>query len=300
VDDEEHEELHGQRCWSRRGPHAERTIVLNGVTHKLTSYFPPHKHALHGGPKGYSFRVWQPKLENNSELIITPKSVGVRLSLHSPDGEMGYPGNVEAVVTYTLSDNNEYKVEFDASADQETPIMLTTHSYYNLSGDGQRDITGHELQLFSHRFPELDNELITTGTIRDVAGTPMDFSTPHLLGERIRGDYDMLRHGNNGYDLAFVLDKTGTPGAVEKAVRLKDPQSGRVMEISTDQLCVQLYTGNHLDIAGKKGRHYGRFHGVCFEMQGYTSASNRPQFPSIFVKPGQKYKNVTVHRFSAE
>jgi len=290
----------GVTCGRVANRTSRNQFVLNGVTHKVDPY-PPHKHHLHGGPKGFSFLVWEPRLVNNTEFLISPTSVGVRLGLLSPDGDMGYPGNVNVTATFEVTSANELIITYDATADRETPIMMTSHSYFNLSGGGKRDVTGHELKLFANKFVEVDSELIPTGKVREVVGTPMDFREPKLVGENIHADYDILKHGNDGYDLSFLVDRAGqTASSLAPAVRVKEQQSGRVMEVRTDQLCVQVYTGNHLDVKGKKGQHYGRYQGICFEAHGYVNAANMPSVPSIFVKPGQRYKSVTVHKFFTE
>jgi aldose 1-epimerase len=270
-------------------------FVLDGVTYNVAHY-PPHKNHLHGGPKGFTFYVWQPHLVNGSEIFIADKAVGVRLQHHSPDGDMGYPGNVNVVLTYWLNEDNEFSQNFEATTDKACPIMLTTHSYFNLCGDGKRDITDHEVLVEADVFPEVDAELIPTGMVRSVEGTPMDFRNFHKIGERIRGDYDMLRYGNNGYDLGFTLRNSSA--ALRRASVARDPESGRVLEVLTDQLVVQFYTGNHLDVVGKKGRHYGRYQGFCFETHGYVNAPNRPEAPQVTLRPGQRFAALTVHRFS--
>jgi len=219
----------------------------------------------------------------------------VRLKLHSPDGDMGYPGNLDVCLTYWLNENNEFSQYFEAKTDKSCPVMLTTHSYFNLSGDGKRDIRDHEILIDSNSFPELDADLIPTGKIRSVLGTPMDFREFHKIGEKLHDDYDILRYGN-GYDLAFALSDSSAN--LHRAAIARDPESGRVLEVLTNQLVVQLYTGNHLNVVGKKGRQYRLYHGICFETHGYINAPNRPEFPSIMVHPGHPYDALTVHRLS--
>jgi aldose 1-epimerase len=269
-------------------------FTLEGITYNL-AVDKPRKNHIHGGPKGFSFLHWEPHLMNGSELFIGEKAVGLRLSLHSSDGDMGYPGNMDVVLTYWLNEDNEFSQYFEAIVDKPCPVMMTTHSYFNLSGDGRRNIIDHELLIESNTFPDLDADLIPTGKILSVEGTPMDFRDFHKIGERINENYPILRFGN-GYDLPFILRDSSS--ALHRAVIARDPESGRVLEVVTDQLVVQLFTGNHVNDIGKKGRQYGRFHGVCFETHGYVNAPNRPEFPQILLRPGQVYRALTVHRFS--
>ena len=229
---------------------------------------------------------------------------------------VGYCGNVDAIVSYWVNEDNEWSVHFEARTDRACPVMLTSHSYFNLSG-GLRDIRDQEVQIFADEMPEVDQDLIPTGKIRKVEGTPMDFRTPHKVGEFISQPYDMLKAGNDGYDLAFIIN-SGDRGRLTKAAVLSDPVSGRIMEVLTDQRIVQFYTGQHLDATGKKGQHYSRnhgtrqspcydltslnrfFQGLCFETHGFVDAPNHTNFPSITLRPGELYSSLTVHRFSTK
>jgi len=160
-----------------------------------------------------------------------------------------------------LKEEGELCIDYEASTDRLTPIMLTNHAFFNLSGNGKRDVTSSELFLKSSEFPEIDSDLIPTGKIRSVDGTPMDFRTPRRVGGRIREDYDILRYGNGGYDLNFILDRKNDSD-VDLVARLRDVENGRVLEVMTNQKCLQVFSGNHLNMTGKKGQRYGKYHGM--------------------------------------
>ena len=269
---------------------AKGRFTLDGKQYTLAVNNEPN--ALHGGKKGFDKVVWR------AESFKKPEGVGVVFSYTSPDGEEGYPGKLEASVTYTLGDANSLTFEYHAVTDKATPVNLTQHSYFNLAGDGGGDILGHELTIRASRFTPVDKTLIPTGELRSVAGTPFDFTTPHAIGERIGADDEQIKFGL-GYDHNWVLDRE--PGdALQLAARVYEPTSGRVMEVSTVEPGLQFYTGNFLDgtITGKAGHVYRHRTGICLETQHYPDSPNKPDFPSTILKPGVEYRTRTVYAFS--
>jgi aldose 1-epimerase len=244
---------------------------------------------LHGGLKGFDKVLWTGKATDRN---------GVEFTYTSKDGEEGYPGNLAVKVTYTLTDENELKWEAEATTDAPTILNLVHHTYWNLSGDPTRPINDHVLMLKADGFLPTDIGLIPTGKIAPVAGTPMDFTKPTVIGERVDADYEALEFGG-GYDHAWVLEKGD---GVRLAARLKDPKSGRVMEISTDQPAIQFYGGNFLDgtVKGKGDVAYAKRTGLCLETEGFPDAPNHPNFPSAVLRPGETYTHKMIHRFLAE
>ena len=256
-------------------------FTLNGVEYKLAANYGAS--SLHGGIKGFDKAIWA------AEPVKQAGAVGVRFSYLSKDGEEGYPGNLRAVVTYTLTGNNELKLEYEAETDKATPVNLTNHSYFNLAGRG--DILGHELKLYADKFTPTNDALIPTGEIRGVKGTPEDFTTMAAIGARIA-------QVKGGYDLNYVLASSG--GALAAAAEVYEPTSGRVMELATTEPGIQFYTGNFLDgtITGKGGQVYPKHGGFCLETQHFPDSPNHPNFPSTILEPGKKYATLTVYKFS--
>lgn len=244
--------------------------------------------ALHGGLVGFDKVLWSGK----------PTGNGVEFSYTAKDGEEGYPGNLSVKVTYSLNDDNELKWVATATTDAPTVLNLVHHTYWNLSGDPNTSINDHVLTLNAPGYLPTDAGLIPTGEIAPVAGTPMDFTKPTAIGERVEADFQALKLGG-GYDHAWVLEKGN---GVRLAARVKDPKSGRVMEVSTDQAAVQFYGGNFLDgsAAGKHGVKYAKRSALCLETEGFPDSPNKPNFPSPVLRPGQTYKHVMIHKFSAE
>lgn len=247
---------------------------------------------LHGGPNGFFKQLWKAADASGAA------GVAVRMTYLSKDGEENYPGNLEATVTYTLTDRNELKIEYSATTDKETVVNLTNHSYFNLAGAGNGDILGHQLKINAKQTTPVDKTMIPTGKLADVAGTPFDFSKLTAIGARIDDPHEQIVIGK-GYDHNFVLDTGGKLDA--QAVEVYEPTTGRVMEVFTDQPGVQLYTANFLDgsIIGKGGKAYPRRSAFCLETQHYPDSPNKPNFPSTTLKPGEKYQTTTIYKFSA-
>ncbi len=242
-------------------------------------------HHLHGGKVGFDKVIWI------AEAIEQPQAVGVRLKYHSPAGEENFPGNLDCTVEYILNDKNELSITYHAQTDAATPVNLTQHSYYNLAGESSGNILGHELTLNADNYTPVDDTLIPTGQLAVVADTPLDFRKPKLIGAEIS-------QVPGGYDHNFVLNE-GNEG-LNFAARLCEPASGRVMEVFTTEPGIQFYAGNFLDgtLLGKGGIAYQKQGGLCLETQHYPDSPNKPQFPSVILRPGQNYYHHTVHRFS--
>ena len=267
---------------------AKGKFTLDGVTYTLATN--NNGNHLHGGVKGFDKVVWE------DQPVWRPDGVGVKLSYLSRDGEEGYPGNLKATVTYILTNDDELRIEYEATTDKATPVNLTHHGYFNFTG-AERDILGHELMLNADRFTPVDAGLIPTGELRPVAGTPMDFTRATAIGARIENDYEQLQFGG-GYDHNWVLNKEGKDMTLAAVVY--EPTSGRVMKVYTTEPGIQFYAGNFLDgtITGKEGKVYKHRYGFCLETQHFPDSPNKPDFPSTILRPGQKYETTTIYRFS--
>ncbi|HIG30119.1 MAG TPA: galactose mutarotase [Verrucomicrobiales bacterium] len=268
---------------------AKGKFSLNGKDYTLATNNAPNH--LHGGENGLDKKVWK------AEELIGSNAVGIRFAYSSPDGEEGYPGKLDIVVTYTLTEDNSLVIEYEAVTDQATPINLTNHAYFNLAGEGSGTILNQQMQIFADHFTPVDDTLIPTGEIGPVKGTSMDFTQPMTIGSRI----GKMVGDPGGYDHNYVLNKK-QPGQSSLAVRVKDPSSGRVMEIYTTEPGVQFYTGNFLDgtLEGKAGNAYQKNDGFCLECQHFPDSINQPNFPSVVLNPGEKYTQTTIHKFTAE
>ena len=268
---------------------ANGTFTLDGKTYTLPKNDGPN--TLHGGIKRtFDKVVWDGEPKKGGKP-------GVTFTYLSKDGEEGFPGNVKVKVTYTLNDDNELVIDYEATTDKATPINLSQHSYFNLAGEGTSDILNHEIMINADRFTPVDKNLIPTGELRAVKGTPLDFTTSTKVGARIDDDYEQLVLGH-GYDHNFVINRTGDNMAL--AARVYEPTSGRVLEVSTTQPGVQFYTGNFLDgtVIGKQGHVYKRRYGFCLETQHFPDSPNHPEFPSTILKPGETFQSKTIFKFS--
>ena len=266
-------------------------FTLDGRAYRLAAN--DGQNHLHGGVKGFDKVVWR------AEPVRGDSGAGVAFTFTSPDGDEGYPGALTARVTYTLTDQDELIVDYHATADQPTPVNLTQHTYFNLAGDGRRDILDHELMINADSFTPVDSTLIPTGVIAPVEGTPFDFRTPTAIGARIGADHQQLRFGR-GYDHNFVL--RDDDAALTHAARVVEPTTGRTLDIYTTEPGVQVYSGNFLDgsITGKGGHVYRHRYGFCLETQHYPDSPNQPRFPSTILRPGQQYRSRTVFAFGVQ
>ncbi|MHA0036487.1 aldose epimerase family protein [Deinococcus sp. PESE-13] len=268
---------------------ARGRFTLDGQTFQLACN--DGRHALHGGIKGFDQQLW------TGRAWATAHAALLELRLHSPDGTEGYPGNLDVVVTYALTPD-ALEVSYHVVTDAPTIVNLTQHTYWNLSGDAERDVLGHELTVAADRSTPVDNTLIPTGDLLDVTGTPFDFRTPQRVGEALlqHAASEQLRFAG-GYDHNFVLR-----GGDAMAVRLHDPVSGRTLTVETTEPGVQVYSGNFLDgsMRGKGGRVYARHWGLCLETQHFPDSPNQPDFPSVVLRPGQTFESRTRFSFGLD
>lgn len=262
---------------------AHGQFELDGQTYQLP--LNDGKNHLHGGISGFDKKIW------NAEDFIFPDSAGVVLAYLSKDGEEGFPGNLQVRVTYTLTNENELKIDYLATTDKPTIVNLTHHSYFNLKGQGKGNILDHQLQIFADKYVPVEDTLIPTGTLKPVDATPMDFTSMAAISSHI----DQV---DGGYDHTWALN--GYDGkSVFLAAKLIEPESNRMMEVFTDQPGVQFYTGNFLDgsITGKQNTVYEKHYGLCLETQHYPDSPNQPGFPSVELRPGEKYRTTTIYKF---
>jgi len=264
---------------------AKGEFLLDGKTYHLAKNNGPN--TLHGGLIGYDKVIW--------EAVEINDTTGVGLKMHylSKDGEEGFPGNLDVTVTYMLTNTDEFRIDYLASTDKATPLNLTHHSYFNLTGAGTGDVLNQMVMINAQKYTVVDNTFIPTGELRDVKGTPFDFTKDQLIGSRLKE----LSGNPVGYDNNYVLNKEGKE--ITLAAKATDPSSGRVIEVFTDQPGVQFYTGNFLDgsIIGKGGKAYKQYSGFCFETQKFPDSPNHPAFPNCILKPGEKYTSTTIYKF---
>lgn len=271
---------------------ANGTFTLDGKTYTLPKNDGPN--TLHGGTtRTFDRVVW------DAEPL--KGKTGVAFSYLSKDGDDGFPGNLKMKVTYTLTDGNALIIDYEATTDKATPINVSQHSYFNLKGEGNGDILDHEIMINADRFTPVDKNLIPTGELRPVKGTPFDFTTPTKIGARINDNYEQLVLGH-GYDHNFVINSHPEQSGLKLAARVHEPTSGRTLEVWTTQPGVQFYTGNFLDgkVVGKNGHAYQRRNGFCLETQHFPDSPNHPDFPSTILRPGETFHQTAVFKFSAK
>ena len=266
---------------------AKGTFTLEGKEYHIP--INNGENSLHGGKKGFQDVVWEAKQPNPSTIVFT---------YTSPDMEEGFPGNLEVKVTYSVTANKEVIMEYEATTDKATVVNLTNHAFFNLNGEGSGTILNHSVQLFADQFTPVDAGLIPTGELKDVAGTPFDFTMPHTIGERIKTDNEQLKNGD-GYDHNFVLNGTKKDGLNHVAI-IKGDTSGIVMDVVTEEPGVQFYSGNFM--AGKNifksGATDAYRTAFALETQHFPDAPNQPDFPSIVLQPGEKYSTKSIYAFS--
>ena len=272
---------------------AQGRFTLDGKTYGLAMNnaaggIPCH---LHGGKRGFDKVVW------DGEPVTQNEIQGARFRYVSRDGEEGFPGNLAVSATYWVTDDDELRIDYEATTDRPTPVNLTNHSYFNLRGEGTGSILQHALAIVADRFTVVNKGLIPTGELRSVDGTPFDFKEPRVIGERIGDDDEQLRFGG-GYDHNWVLSSSAK---LALAASVYEPESGRVLQVLTTEPGLQFYTGNFLDgtLKGKRGVAYERRHGFCLETQHFPDSPNRPEFPTAILRPGETLRSTTVYRFSA-
>ena len=274
---------------------AHGKFTLAGKTYTLATNNEPGGMpcSLHGGVKGFDKVVWR------AEGLTKAGAQGVKFSYLSKDGEEGYPGNLNLSVTYWLTDDNDWRIEYTATTDKATPVNVTQHSYFNLKGEGNGDILGHELTFKAAKITPVTAGLIPTGELRPVKGTPFDFTTPHSIGERVNSTDEQMKFGG-GYDHNWVLDSQN--GSLALAAIVHEPTTGRRIEVLTTEPGMQFYCGNFLDgkSTGKSGKPYQFRNGFCLETQHHPDSPNQPSFPSTILQPGKTMKSTTVYRFSAK
>jgi len=270
---------------------AKGKFSLDGKEYTLATNNEPNH--LHGGVKGFNQYVWK------GTAMETPDGPALKLVWSSPDGDEGYPGKLDCEVTYTLTQGNALRIDYKAVTDKPTVLNLTNHSYWNLSGEGSATVLDHELTILADRYTPVDETSIPTGEVAPVEGTPLDFRKPTVVGARIGEDHGQLKNGL-GYDHNYVF-KNVRDGKMIHMATLRDPKSGRIMDVDSTEPAIQFYTGNFLDgRTGKGGKPYAHRSALCLETQTFPDSPNRPSFPSPVLRPGQTYETTTIYTFSAK
>ncbi|MES2200772.1 MAG: aldose epimerase family protein [candidate division FCPU426 bacterium] len=269
------------------------SFSLDGVTHTLAKNTGIGNN-LHGGLKGFDKVLW------SVTELTSPEGPALSFKYHSADGEEGFPGAVDVEAVHTWTHDHTLRIDLTATSGRPTVLNLTHHSYFNLAGAGQGDILSHQVEIFADHFTPIGQGQIPTGEIRELGASPLDFRTPHAIGERIKavdGQIELSR----GYDHNFVLRKSGDPSIPQLAARVREENTGRVLEVSSTQPGVQFYTGNFIrpDTKGKDSQVYGPHSAFCLEPQHFPDSPNKPQFPSTRLDPGQTYRHTIAYRLSA-
>jgi aldose 1-epimerase len=273
---------------------ARGEFTIDGERYTVTTR--PNGHHLHGGRSGFHKAIWNVAMAEPGD----DGSARATLTHTSPDGDEGYPGTLNAAVTYTVTPRNELVVDFRATTDRPTPVSMTQHSYFNLAGHDRGDVLDHELTLNASRFTPVDGSLIPTGEMLSVCGTPFDFTHPRPIGARIDANDAQIARGD-GYDHNFVIDRAGAPpDEPVVAARLYEPRSGRALEVLTTAPGIQVYSGNGLNdrVTGKQWRVYRRRCGIALEPQRFPDSPNRSHFPPCILRPDEEYRSRTIYRFS--
>jgi aldose 1-epimerase len=267
------------------------TFPLDGKTVQLERTSPGQKIVIHGGTAPFARKVWQATMHEGPEPSLS-------LRLVSPDGDGGFPGTLTATITYTVTRDNALKLDYRATTDKPTVVNLTNHAYFSLGGEGRGDVTNQRLQVFADRFTAFDADGLPTGEIAPVAGTPLDFRQPVRVGDILDSSFIQIAQ-RKGLDINMIVN--GRPGTLRPAAQLTDPGSGRVLQVSTTQPGVQVYSDNISGTtAGKGGKQYGNRYALCFETQHYPDSPNHPDFPTTEVTPSKPFHEVTVFKFSNE
>ncbi len=284
-------EYFGATCGRFANRIANGKFSIDGVEYQLPINNGPN--SLHGGVEGFSKQAFEA-----GDIITEDGKQYIEMTYVSADGEQGYPGNLTFKVVFTLTDENEFALDYFATTDKKTHINIASHSFFNLAGEESDSILDHELMVNASKYTPYDEFNIPTGEIAEVEGTPMDFRTPHVIGERIDDDFEQLKFGK-GYDHNWVLDKD--EDELGLAAIYSEPKSGRVMEVYTTQPGIQVYTANWHDGTDMgKSHKYGMRSAICLETQHFPDSPNKPQFPSTLLSPGEEYQHTVVHKFSVK